>query len=60
MTPTQLRRWRTQELQATQEIAADALGMSVAGYIKLEQGQRPIKPWIIKLVRYITRYGVMD
>jgi hypothetical protein len=60
MTPAQLRRWRIRQLRATQEIAAEALGVSVDGYIKYENGQRPIKPWIVKLTRYITRYGVMD
>ena len=60
MTPVQLKRWRTKRLKATQEVAAKALGMSTAGYIKIEQGQRQIAPWIEKLVRYITRYGVMD
>jgi transcriptional regulator with XRE-family HTH domain len=59
MTPAQLRRWRTNVLNATQEVAARAIGMSVDGYIKLENGQRPIKPWIAKLTRYITRYGVI-
>ena len=60
MTPTQLRRWRTDVLKATQEVAAKQLGMSVKGYEKLEQGERRIAPWIEKLVRYITRFGVID
>jgi hypothetical protein len=60
MTPDQLRRWREKTLQATQMEAAEALGLSWGGYVKLEHGDRPIAPWIEKLVRYITRYGVMD
>ena len=60
MTPMQLRRWRTDVLKATQEVAAKQLGMSVKGYEKLEQGERRIAPWIEKLVRYITRFGVID
>ncbi len=59
MTAAQLRRWRNNALKATQEVAARAIGMSVDGYIKLENGQRPIKAWIVKLTRYITRYGVI-
>jgi hypothetical protein len=60
MTSAQLRRWRTDVLKATQEVAAKQLGMSVKGYEKLEQGERRIAPWIEKLVHYITRYGVIE
>jgi DNA-binding XRE family transcriptional regulator len=60
MTPAQLRRWRIEELKATQATAAEALGMSVQGYIHLEAGRRRIAPWIVKLTRYITRYGLIE
>ena len=60
MTPAQLRRWRTEELKATQEVAAETIGMSLKGYKKLEQGERRIAPWIVKLTRYITCYGVIE
>jgi transcriptional regulator with XRE-family HTH domain len=41
MTPQDLKHWRT-DLKLSQRAAAEALGMSLRGYQKLEWGESPI------------------